>query len=166
MDQGCRSTSDTNGLSWRQESLKLSGNQKKRVRTPTKGWHQVASGDIGDMLYWEPGYDVLSEGESAIGTLENMDWSDIDWNHLIQRLPRFEFLPALLRERSFSFLAWGEVDGFYALEGDNQEETGSMSSEWTRMWLEMDHNKKRRIFHDFEVLTNRLYQYPPLARFW
>lgn len=144
----------------------MNGNPKKRAPTPTKGWHEVASGDIGDMLYWRPGYDVLAEGESAIGTLENIEATDIDWDHLIRRLPRFAFLPALLRERSFSFLAWGEVDGFSAIEGDNQEETGSMSGEWTRMWLHMDHGRKRQIFRDFEVLTNRLREYPPLSRFW
>lgn len=117
------------------------------------------------MLYWESGYEVLEGGENAIGALENMKLSEIDWDKLIHGLPRFAFLPDLLRRRSFSFLAWGEVDGFYALEGDNQEETGSMSGEWTHMWLQMDHDKKRQIFRDFETLTRRLREYPPLSRF-
>ena len=144
----------------------MSGNRKRRARTPTKGWRQIASGDIGDVLYWEPGYDVLEDGENAIGLLENINSTEIDWARLIQGLPRFTFLPDLLRQRSFSFLAWGEVDGCHAIEGDNQEETGSMSGEWTRMWLEMDHDQKREIFRDFETLSRRLREYPPLSRLW
>ena len=79
----------------------MSGNRKRRARTPTKGWRQIASGDIGDVLYWEPGYDVLEDGENAIGLLENINSTEIDWARLIQGLPRFTFLPDLLRQRSF-----------------------------------------------------------------
>lgn len=139
--------------------------KQKRVRTPTSGWHQIASGDIGDILYWEPGYEVLEHVENVVGLLENLKPAAIDWDSLIRRLPRFAPLPAIIREGYFGFLKWGEIDGFHAIEGDQQEETGSMSGEWTHMWLEMDHSKKRAIFRDFDTLARRLAAYPPLQPF-
>lgn len=89
----------------------------------------------------------------------------IDWDQLLRKLPRFAALPWIIREGYFGFLKWGEIDGFHAIEGDRQEETGSMSGEWTHMRLEMDHSQKRKIFRDFEVLTKRLESYPPLSRY-
>jgi hypothetical protein len=139
--------------------------KQKRVRTPTSGWHEIASGDIGDILYWKPGYEVLQHAEGAIGLLHNLKSDAIDWDQLIHRLPRFAPLPVIVREGYFGFLKWGEIDGFHAIEGDRQEETGSMSGEWTHMWLEMDHSEKRVIFRDFDTLSQRLAAYPPLQSF-
>jgi len=139
--------------------------REPRVRTPTKGWHEIASGDIGDILHWKPGYEILQGGQSVIGCLGWLDSGKIDWPSLIGGLPRFAALPGILREGYFGFLKWSEIDGFHAIEGEGQEETGSMSGEWTHMWLEMEHSQKRRIFRDFEVLTKRLESYPPLSRY-
>lgn len=130
----------------------MTGDHKRRIRTPTKGWHEIASGDIGDILHWQPGYEVLQRGESAISLLENLDVDSIDWDYLTHRLSRFACLKHLIRERAFEFLAWDHIDGFSAVEGDRQEETGSMSGEWTQMWLWMNHDHKRKIFRDFEEL--------------
>jgi len=138
--------------------------KQKRVRTPTSGWHEIASGDIGDILHWKPGYEVLWRAESIIDLLQNLEPAAIDWGQLIRKMPRFSALPEILRGGYFGFLKWGDIDGFHAIEGDRQEETGSMSGEWTRMWLEMDHSKKRTIFRDFEILSQRLTEYPPLQR--
>lgn len=143
----------------------MAAKREPRVRTPTKGWHEIASGDIGDILYWKPGYEILQGGQSAISCLDYLDSAAIEWASLIGGLPRFSALPEIVREGYFGFLKWGEIDGFHAIEGDRQEESGSMSGEWTHMWLEMDHSQKRRIFRDFEVLTKRLESYPPLSRY-
>ena len=139
--------------------------KQKRVRTPTSGWHEIASGDIGDILYWKAGYEVLWRAESIIDLLQNLGPALIDWDHLIRKQPRFSALPEILREGYFGFLKWGEIDGFNAIEGDRQEETGSMSGEWTHMWLEMDHSQKRAIYRDFNTLSRRLAAYPPLQPF-
>ena len=136
--------------------------KRTRVRTPTSGWHEIASGDIGDMLHWRPGYEVLQHAETYIGLLSWLDSAAIDWDLLIHHLPRFSFLPSLLQHQFFRFMAWGEVEGFRAIEGDRQEETRSMSGEWTQMWIEMNHTNKNTIFRDFEELTRRLDAYAPL----
>jgi len=78
--------------------------QQKRVRTPTSGWHEIASGDIGDILHWKPGYEVLKHAENAIGLLHNLTPAVIDWDRLISRLPRFVPLPAIIRDGHFGFL--------------------------------------------------------------
>jgi hypothetical protein len=132
---------------------------------PTNGWHEIAAGDIGDKLWWEPGYEPLRASEALIGLLWNLNWNEIDWERLLKGLPRFDFLRTLGPSRFFSFLSWGEVDGFRAVEHDNQEETGSMSGEWTSMHVEMDHGQKKDIFCDFEELCRRLEEYDPLKPF-
>jgi hypothetical protein len=107
----------------------------------------------------------LERAEGIIGLLENLKAAAIDWDQLIHTPPRFAPLPVIVREGYFGFLKWGEIDGFRAIEGDRQEETGSMSGEWTHMWLEMDHSKKRGIFRDFDTLSQRLAKYSPLQPF-
>jgi len=141
----------------------MTSDEKHLVETPSSGWHEIASGDIGDILYWQPGYEVLEDAEVAIGLLETLDTDEIAWDELIRGLPRFAFLPELLQRRSFGFTAWEAVDGFFVREGDRNEETGSMSGEWTHMWLSMNHDEKTEMFHDFEELTRRLNEYPPFA---
>jgi hypothetical protein len=151
----------------------MNGPPPQRPRTPTKGWHEIASGEIGNVLNWQPGYGILEAAESTIGRLENIPAGDIDWHQLLRGLPRFESLPEILRRRSFSFVAWGEIPDFSVLEGsidedgnpDEDEDEDSWAGNSVFMWLSMKHDNKRRIFKDFEVLTHRLDEYPPIARF-
>ena len=135
------------------------------ANTPTSGWHEIAAGDIGDKLWWEPGYESLRGSEALIGLLWNLEWTEIDWNHLLAGLPRFDFLRTLGPSRFFAFQAWNEVAGFSAVEHDRQEETDSQSGEWTAMHIEMDHSQKDQIYHDFTELCQRLEDYGPLKSF-
>jgi len=64
------------------------------------------------MLHWEPGYELLEHAESVLGALEELHGTEIDWEPLLNGLPRFSFLPDLLEQRHFSFQAWDQVDGF------------------------------------------------------
>jgi hypothetical protein len=75
----------------------MTSDEKRLVETPSSGWHEIASGDIGDILYWQPGYEALEDAEVAIGLLENLDTDEIAWDELIRGLPRFAFLPELLQ---------------------------------------------------------------------
>ena len=134
---------------------------KKPVRTPQSGWHEIASGDIGDMLHWEPVYELLEHAESVLGALEELRGTEIDWEPLLNGLPRFSFLPDLLEQRQFSFQAWDQVDGFRVLE-EETEDVGSMSGWFTFMRLEMDHDRNQEIYRSFTILVERLEAYPPL----
>lgn len=140
--------------------------KRKRVRTPTSGWHEVAAGDVGDKMWWKDGYESLSSGEAMIGLLWQLDdWGAIDWDYLLKGLPRFNFLRTLGPDEAFEERAWGEVDGFIVDEPAEEEMTGSMSGEWTYIRIEMDHSQKKTIFHDFDELSRRLEAYPPLQPF-
>jgi hypothetical protein len=44
---------------------------------PSDGWHDIASGDIGDNIYWEQVSEVLEQAEDAIGLVENLDSKEI-----------------------------------------------------------------------------------------
>ena len=132
---------------------------------PTNGWHEIAAGDIGDKLWWAPGYEALDNSQSMISRLWDLEWSEIDWDHLLADLPRFAFLRTLGPSDFFCFRAWHDVEGFCVVEHDQQEETGSMSGEWTYMHIEMDHSQTKTIFHDFEKLCHRLENYGPLKAF-
>jgi hypothetical protein len=139
----------------------MTDKRKKVVRTPTSGWHEIASGDIGDMLYWQPGYEQLEHAAGVISLLDRLPEQQIDWARLINGLPRFAFLPDLFSRQTFSFQAWDEVDGFHVIE-DESEDVGSMSGWFTHMRLTMDHDRKQEIFCSFETLRKRLEAYPPL----
>lgn len=141
----------------------MTNEPRKPIRTPTTGWHQIASGDIGDLLHWEPGYELLERAEGVIASLELLREAGIDWDRLLQGLPRFSFLPDLFERRTFSFQAWDEVDGFQVFE-DESEDVGSMSGWFTHMRLEMDHDRKQEIYESFRVLLRRLESYEPLKR--
>jgi hypothetical protein len=142
----------------------------KRVRTPTQGWHDVATGEIGGKgLLWHPGYAMLEAAESAIQRLEHLPAAGIDWQSLLHDLQRFKHLPDILRRHSFSFDAWDEIEDFSVHKGGVDEEgnpakwADPWESDWVYGWLSMDHSNKRRIFRDFEILTKRIRGYPPLA---
>lgn len=136
--------------------------KQRRVRTPSKGWHEVACGYIGDSLNWRSGYGELEDLGSYINLLCNLGSTPIDWDYLLKDLPRFAFLRDLLPRRSFGPIAYGEIDGVFATEGDRNQETGSMSGEYTEVRIDMDHSKKRAIFKDCDTLISRLHSYPPL----
>jgi hypothetical protein len=139
----------------------MADGRKKPVRTPTSGWHEIASGDIGEVLNWEPGYELLEHAESVLGALEELRGTEIDWEPLLKGLPRFSFLPDLFEQRQFSFQAWDQVDGFHVLE-EETEDVGSMSGWFTFMRLEMDHDRKQEIYRSVTMLVKRLEAYPPL----
>jgi hypothetical protein len=132
---------------------------------PTHGRHEIAAGDIGDKLRWADGYEAFGNSQSLISRLWDLEWSEIDWDYLLADLPRFEFLRTLGPSEFFHYRAWHDVEGFRVVEYDQQEETGSMSGEWTYMHIEMDHSQTKEICHDFEKLCHRLENYGPLKAF-
>jgi hypothetical protein len=144
----------------------------KRARTPTKGWHDIAIGEIGgNSPHWNPGYDILEAAANVIQRLEYLPKGQVDWPALIRDLPRFTLLSEILRRHSFNLEAWGELSDFSVEKGGADEEgnpakwASPWESDWVYGWLSMNHDHKRRIFRDFEVLTQRLEEYPPLANF-
>jgi hypothetical protein len=144
----------------------------KKTRTPTKGWHDIATGEVGGGgLHWNPGYDILEAAENVIRRLEHLPPGHVEWQHLVHDLPRFKGLPEILRRGSFSFDAWDELQDFSVQKGGVDEEgnpdkwADPWESDWVFAWLSMNHDNKRQIFRDFEVLTRRLEEYPPLAPF-
>jgi hypothetical protein len=46
-------------------------------------WTKVASGELGDMIYWETGFEALGEVQSILSRLEEVGEENVDWEILI-----------------------------------------------------------------------------------
>ena len=46
-------------------------------------WTKVASGDLGDVIYWEAGFEALGEVQSILSQLEEVGEENVDWKSLI-----------------------------------------------------------------------------------
>jgi hypothetical protein len=46
-------------------------------------WTKVASGDLGDVIYWETGFEALGEVQSILSQLEEVGEENVDWKSLI-----------------------------------------------------------------------------------
>jgi hypothetical protein len=46
-------------------------------------WTKVASGDLGDVIYWEAGFEALGEVQSILSRLEEVGEESVDWKSLV-----------------------------------------------------------------------------------
>jgi hypothetical protein len=129
-------------------------------------------GEIGgNRPHWNPGYDILEAAADVVQLLEYLPKEQVEWPALLRDLPRFTLLPEILRRHSFGLGAWSELQDFHLEKGGVDEEghpdkfASPWEGDWVYGWLSMNHDNKRSIFRDFEVLTRRLEDYPPLSSF-
>ena len=59
-------------------------------------WTEVASGDLGVVIYWKAGFKALGEGRSILSQLEEVGEENVDWKSLIGEHSYFAGIKMLL----------------------------------------------------------------------
>jgi hypothetical protein len=72
-------------------------------------WTKVASGGLGDIIHWEPGFEALGEVQWILSNLEEIGEQNVDWKSLIGEHSYFASIegsdfPPLYDERDFETL--------------------------------------------------------------
>src|SRR6516165_2617601 len=130
-----------------------------------EGWVLVCEGEIGDMSYWESGFEVFGEVASVLNSLEGVQ-DEIDWSELIgshsyfSGLPEADF-PPLYNEDAFEEL----FDGFLFIKDDDEDEDddgSGMSFQAFRLYVDID--KKEEIVNKFKAFLSHLKSLPLVRR--
>jgi hypothetical protein len=79
---------------------------EEAMRSKKETWILAASGELGDMVCWEPRFEVIREVQSIVSSLEELGEEDVDWDALIGKFDYFKGLrnidfPPLYKETDF-----------------------------------------------------------------
>jgi hypothetical protein len=119
------------------------------------GMTRVASGELGDQVDWEPGFEALGEVRhilanfEELGEEESIDWDTIIGNHHYFDGIRYDF-PPLYNEADFE-QAFGE---FLAIVLDPVNEMPGMS--FNRLYLYVDTDKRELVVQEFTRFLEHL----------
>ena len=134
-------------------------------KVDSKSWVLVCEGEIGEMSYWENGFEVLGEVASVLNDLEEVQ-DEIDWSELIgshsyfSGLPEADF-PPLYNEDAFEEL----FDDFLFIKDDDEEEdTAGPGMSFQAFRLYVDRDKKVEIVNHFKAFLSHLKSLPLVRR--
>jgi hypothetical protein len=130
-----------------------------------EGWVLVCEGEIGDMSYWESGFEVFGEVASVLNSLEGVQ-DEIDWSELIGSHSYFSALaeadfPPLYNEDGFE--TW--LDGFLFIPDDDEDKDyGRPGTSFQAFRLYVDRDKKAEIVNHFKAFLSHLKSLPLVRR--
>jgi hypothetical protein len=136
----------------------MSADDEDRDEADAGTWTKVASGDLGDMIYWEPGFEALGEVRSILSQLEEVGEQNVDWKSLIGEHSYFEILehsefPALYNESDFETY-WQD---FLAIVKE-PEPTGEMppGPTFNSLDLYVGNDEKEKLVQEFTKFLQHL----------
>jgi hypothetical protein len=96
--------------------IQMSAVNQNEDEVDDDSWTKVASGYLGDVIYWATGFEALGEVQSILSQLEEVGEENVDWKSLIGEHSYFESIedadfPPLYNEGDFEI--W--FDGFLAV---------------------------------------------------
>jgi hypothetical protein len=59
----------------------MSADDENGDEVDTDTWTKVASGDLGDVIYWETGFEALGEVQSILSQLEEVGEENVEWEN-------------------------------------------------------------------------------------
>jgi hypothetical protein len=134
-------------------------------KVDSKSWVLVCEGEIGEMSYWENGFEVLGEVASVLNDLEEVQ-DEIDWSELIGSHSYFSELahadyPPLYNEDAFEEL----FDDFLFVENDDEgEDTARLGMSFRAFRLYVDIDNKEEIVNHFKAFLSHLESLPLVRR--
>ena len=124
-------------------------------------WTKVASGDLGDVIYWEAGFEALGEVQSILSQLEvgeeNVDWKSLVGEHSYFAVIEDADFPPLYDESDFE--TW--FDDFLAVV---KETTGDEmpGQSFNSLDLYVANNEKEKVIPKFTDFLQHLKSLKPL----
>ena len=134
------------------------------IKADSDVWALAASGQLGDAVYWETGFEAVERARELLCYLEEIGQKKIDWRYLLQGLPSLDVIetmdfPPLYKEDAFD-----EIDGFLTItEEPENDEIPCMS--FDRIEVYVDRENMERLIEQFAILSDRLENYKPLESY-
>jgi hypothetical protein len=132
------------------------GKNEDELEVDDDNWTKVASGDLGDVIYWEAGFEALGEVRSILSQLEEVGEENVDWKSLVGEHSYFADIedadfPPLYDERDFE--TW--FDDFLAVV---KEPTGNEvpGQSFNSLDLYVANNEKEKMVQEFTHFLEHL----------
>jgi hypothetical protein len=125
-------------------------------------WTKVASGELGDVVYWETGFEALGEVQSILSQLEEVGEENVDWKSLIGEHSYFagiknaDFSP-LYNECDFEVC----FDDFLAIV-EEPEEYGMPGQSFDSLNIYVANDEKEKVLQEFTNFLQHLKTLKPL----
>jgi hypothetical protein len=140
------------------EDIDISFHGMSKSSVDPNQWVKVASGNIGDKIWWEAGFEVLGEVRSIlvqleeIGDEETIDWKIIIGDHLYFEPMSYAEFPPLYNEQDFETLSSNEF--LAIIEEPDGFEMAGQSFNWFDLYVDAD--RKEPILKNFENFATHL----------
>jgi hypothetical protein len=127
----------------------------------TSTWTEVASGDPGDVIYWQAGFKALGEVQSILSQLEEVGEENVDWKSLIGEHSYFAGIkiadfPPLYDVTEFETC----FDDFLAIEEEPEYEMPGQSFDSLHLYVAND--EKEKVIQKFTDFLQHLKTLKPL----
>jgi len=124
-------------------------------------WVLAASGELGDAVYWEPGFEAVERARDLLCSLEEIGQKKVDWRYLLQGLSNLSVIEKMSFPPLYTENAFDEIDGFLTItEEPENDDIPCMS--FNRIEVFIDRENMERLIEQFEILSDRLENYDPL----
>ena len=123
-------------------------------------WVLVASGELGDLIFWEPGFTTIERAQNLLCLLEEVGAEKIEWSYLLDGLPRLKAIEHMNFPPLYSVDAFDEIDGFYTEQEEPMVEYPGTS--FMQIKVEVQKKEVDELLEQFRVLVDRLENYPLL----
>ena len=140
----------------------MSGGNQNEDKVDDDTWTKVASGDLGDVIYWEAGFEALGEVQSILSQLEEVGEENVDWKSLVGEHSYFAIIkdadfPPLYDESDFE--TW--FDDFLAVV---KEPTGDEmpGQSFNSLDLYVANNQREKVIPKFTDFLEHLKSLKPL----
>jgi hypothetical protein len=131
-------------------------------KVDTDTWTKVASGYVGDVIYWEAGFKALGEVQSILSRLEEVGEENVEWNILIGEHSYFASIedsdfPPLYDVSDFETC----FDDFLAVQTEpTADVTTGQSCNWLDLYVAND--EKEQVIQKFIDFLTHLKSLNPL----
>ena len=124
-------------------------------------WVLAASGQLGDAIYWEPGFEAVERARRLLCLLEEIGQKKVDWSYLLQGLPNLDDIKTMSFPPLYTEDAFDEIDGFLTVT-EEPEDDDRPGVSFSRIEVYIDRENRERLIEQFETLSDRLEKFKPL----
>jgi hypothetical protein len=125
-------------------------------------WVLAATGQLGDAVYWEPGFEVVERVRRLLCLLEEIGQKKVDWSYLLQGLPNLGDIETMSFPPLYTEDAFDEIDGFLTVT-EEPEDDDRPGMSFSRIEVYIDRENRERLIEQFETLSDRLENFKPLG---
>ena len=123
-------------------------------------WILVASGELGDLTWWEQEFAKIERAQNLLCLLEEIGEENVDWSYLLEGLPRLKSIRSMPFPPLYGVDEFGAIDGFSVEMEEPEVEYPGTS--FMQVKIEVFSDDVDEISGQFGMLVERLESYPPL----